>query len=156
FGVRGARGYQVPFAELDTSPKDGKVTLEELKNYYRRSGLAPVQVQAAAGQGDSDAMTEVLFKYLDRNQDGQLSREEVAGAVESLYPLDLNEDEMISRDELVPTVNPGNRLVAQPFPAVLPPPENAAVLVLGADESPMRLVQQLLQRYDRDKNQKLS
>src|SRR5262249_40881093 len=39
-----------PFAQLDAN-KDGKVTLAELKAYFRRSGFAPTQMQGDPEQG---------------------------------------------------------------------------------------------------------
>src|SRR5262249_32967939 len=95
-------GGNVPsFNELYTN-QDGKVSPEELRAYYRKSGLGAFQMRGGSGQGKSGALTESLFKYLDRNHDGKLSREELAAADEVLHRLDLDEDEMITEEELVP------------------------------------------------------
>jgi Ca2+-binding EF-hand superfamily protein len=147
-------GNVAPFAELDAD-KDGKVTRDELKAYYRRNGLGSFQVRAASGQGKSGALTEQLFKYLDTNHDGKLSREELAAAGEALHRLDLDEDEMISQDELLPNTNPygqvffggadtTNQKVTAPFH------------VLGPGEAPAGAVTALLEHFDKDKNKKLS
>ncbi len=152
-GGYGRRGSSVRFEELN--PKDGKVTREELKAYYRRSNLASMQIDLAAGQGNSDALTAALFKYLDRNGDGKLSRDEVAAAVESLHPLDLDDDEMITQDELVPNLLGFSRFFGRSY-GMTPDADMTPVMVLSPGEPVTKLVDQLLKRYDRDKNQKLN
>jgi Ca2+-binding EF-hand superfamily protein len=95
--------------------RDGKITREELADWYRRIGAAPFQVQFGdspgnggtfmtyAGQAQTlpaDALNEKLFTLLDANKDGKLSHEELNGAPEILHKLDLNEDETVSVLEL--------------------------------------------------------
>jgi Ca2+-binding EF-hand superfamily protein len=92
------------FIALDKN-KDGKVTLDELLDYYRRSGagpfqLSPVHIKVPAPNPVSDA----LFKRLDTNKDGKLSKEELANAAEVLRKLDVNDDELISAQEIVPAL----------------------------------------------------
>jgi Ca2+-binding EF-hand superfamily protein len=149
-------GGNVPsFNELDTN-KDGKVSPEELRAYYRKSGLGAFQMRGGSGQGKSGALTESLFKYLDCNHDGKLSREELAAADEVLHRLDLDEDEMITEDELVPNSNP----YANVFFGVVDPNSrdaaSPAFQVLGPGEATARVAKALLERYDKDKNSKLS
>ncbi len=148
-------GGNVPsFNELDTN-KDGKITPDELRAYYRKSGLGAFQMRGGSGQGKSGALTEALFKFLDQNHDGKLSREELAAADEVLHRLDLDEDEMITQDELVPNSNP----YANVFFGVDPNSREAAspvFQVLGPGEATTRAAKALLERYDKDKNGKLS
>jgi Ca2+-binding EF-hand superfamily protein len=140
------------FAALDRAPQDGKVSLDELKAYYRLHGVGPLQVELVPAEGSTDRANEVLFHSLDRNGDGKLSKDELLAAPESLRPLDVNEDELITEDELLSS--PAGRTVGggpRP-PAGLPVP----FLVLQPGESDERLARQLLAHYDRDRDQKLS
>jgi Ca2+-binding EF-hand superfamily protein len=148
-------GNVAPFADLDAD-KDGKVTRDELKAYYRRTGLGSFQVRAASGQGKSGALTDQLFKYLDTNGDKKLSRQELAAAEEVLHRLDLDEDEMISQEELLPNTNP----YGQVFFGVVDNGQGQKVTdafqVLGPGEAPAKAVEALLTRFDKDRNHKLS
>ena len=87
--------------ELDRRPADGKVSFEELVDYYHRHGVGGVQV-AVGRPPATDALTDALLRRLDRDGDGGVSKAEWQSAAESLHALDLNDDELISGDELVP------------------------------------------------------
>src|SRR5947209_1140691 len=82
----------VRLADLDTN-MDGKVTLDEFSAYYRRTGFGPFQVGIGPNQGASERLTDNLFKHLDLNKDGKLSKDEIGQASESLRKLDVDEDE---------------------------------------------------------------
>lgn len=95
---------------------DGKVTRAELADWYRRIGATPFQIQSGGGPQNiafvkpalvvptsslpADALNEKLFALLDADKNGKLSREELARAPAILHKLDLNEDEMVSAQEL--------------------------------------------------------
>jgi Ca2+-binding EF-hand superfamily protein len=148
-------GGNVPqFLELDAN-KDGKVTPDELKAYYRKSGLGAFQVRGGPGQGKSGALTDALFKYLDRNHDGKLSRDELAAADETLHRLDLDEDEMITEEELVPSSNAYSRVFFGPD-GNQNEPANSSFQVLAPGEATARVSKAIFDRYDKDKNGKLS
>src|SRR5262249_44009676 len=90
------------FNELDVAPKDGKVSKAELAQYYSKTGLAALRITTGSDQGTSEKLTAALFKHLDLNKDGKLSKEELAAAEISLHRLDLDEDEMLSTAEIAP------------------------------------------------------
>jgi len=146
-------------ADLDTD-KDGKVTLAELKAYYKKGGATPLHVTMGPNQGDSEALTEALFKHLDVNKDGKLSKAELAAMPERLRRLDTDDDEMISVGELVPNrFGDGGLVFASPIdfngggPAALPD----TAPFLRVDVAPAdRIARRLLTQYDKDKNGKLS
>lgn len=148
-----------PFAQLDTDPKDGKVTPAELAAYFRKFGLSAFQVNynRVYGAGDNP-LTEALFKTLDADGDGKLTRAEADAAPVVLAKLDLNEDELISEDELVPAnVNPVQaQVMMAPDTSTAYLPREAPFALLEPGESSRRVVEQLLEKYDKDKNKKLS
>jgi Ca2+-binding EF-hand superfamily protein len=152
-GIFDNPGYVAPFAELDAN-KDGKVTLDEFKAYYKKTGFGSFQLRGAAGQGKSGLMTETLFKYLDKNKDGKLSKEELAAAPEVLHRLDIDEDEMISKEELVPENNPyAGVFFGGPEQTVAASP---AFQMLAPGEPPAKLAKALLDHYDKNKDGKLT
>ena len=65
--------------------------------------LGPFRLQAGR---QAVGRTDALFDQLDRDKDGQLTRPELAAITGSLRPLDLDDNEMISADELEPFSSP--------------------------------------------------
>jgi Ca2+-binding EF-hand superfamily protein len=152
-GIFDNPGYVAPFAELDAN-KDGKVTLDEFKAYYKKTGFGSFQLRGATGQGKSGLMTETLFKYLDKNKDGKLSKDELAAAPDVLHRLDIDEDEMISKEELVPDNNPyAGVFFGGPDTGGAASP---AFQLLAPGESPAKLAKMLMERYDKNKDGKLT
>src|SRR5947209_7924576 len=78
----------------------GGVTLEAFRAYYRRSPAGALQVRWAWQPAPRDPLTDALFKHLDRDRDGKLSREELLAAPAVLNRLDLDGDEMVTPTEL--------------------------------------------------------
>ncbi len=144
--VRAATGgaAALPRADLDTNPKDGKVSLEELADVLRPA-LGPFRVQVGRLAIDRN---DALFNHLDRDKDGTLTKDELAAAVASLHRFDLDDNELIDPNELEPFSNPIAALNQDqtrrgrfaPVPAVIE---------LSADDPSFRPVRLLLKKYDK-------
>jgi Ca2+-binding EF-hand superfamily protein len=151
------------FAEVDADA-DGKITPEEFLAYYQRSVAGPVQALANPyGQfNTSEVLSEALIKALDGNKDGLLSKEELLQAPKLLARYDVNDDEVVTAQELLSGGNPYVRQVqfqrgqqpgqAPASPILLIPREASLHRVTQR----LRLAKELLNRFDKDKNQKLS
>jgi Ca2+-binding EF-hand superfamily protein len=142
-----------PFEQLDAN-KDGKVTLEEMKAYYRRSGFGPLQMDQDPDQGLAQTLTDALFLHLDQDKDGKLSREELLNAEKVLLRRDLNEDELISHGELVPGLESG-------FGQKRFGPEGGSgarlpLVVINPQEPFKKQASVILSRYDKDMDGVLS
>jgi Ca2+-binding EF-hand superfamily protein len=129
-------GMAPSLSQLDTNG-DGRVSRDELAAWFRRVGATPFQLPLAnsrvrddlyefrlkllleeeqllaatgrvgRGNADPDAVNDALFKLLDTNGDGKLSREELAAAPAVLLKRDRNDDEMVTPDEILPGAGPG-------------------------------------------------
>jgi Ca2+-binding EF-hand superfamily protein len=148
--VRLATGAALPpaRAELDVQPKDGKISIDELAEALRPI-LGPFRLQfrrLAIGR------TDALFDQLDRDKDGVLTRSELAAIGGSLRPLDLDDDEMISAEELEPFSSPVSAALQEESSdrrarfTTLPP-----VVELVAGESSLRTARLFLKKYDKGK-----
>jgi Ca2+-binding EF-hand superfamily protein len=96
----GRRQVAMNFASADTN-RDGKVSRAEFKEFYRRFGFTPVVVVALSPSAESLRLGAALFRHLDRDGDGKLSRKELADAPELLRRLDENEDERLTPVEVL-------------------------------------------------------
>jgi Ca2+-binding EF-hand superfamily protein len=150
-------GGTAPFAELDTDPKDGQVTRQELAAYYRRYGLQALRLTVENQGEQRERLTEALFKYLDVDKDGKLSRDELLRAPTSLRKLDVDDDELLTRQELLLVAN--TPVVVMPVDNAMPPGVQAtssAFLLLNPGDQPACWTDLLLKHYDKDHNHKLS
>jgi Ca2+-binding EF-hand superfamily protein len=158
----GATSLVTSFAPPQAN-RDGQVTVEELRQYYRKSGL-PFQIYVHPGQArapvlpgstrssnqspNAVALREALYRLLDADQDGRFSREELRAAPAKLLPYDADDDEMVTGQEI--SLEPdraGPRMVQVPQSAVNSRGPDSTFWVLAPGESPTQLVEQLLKRY---------
>src|SRR5262249_59617930 len=79
-----------------------KVTREAFLNYYRHAGAGALQVEWGWRPPAQDRLTDALFRQIDKDKDGFLSREELSAAHTALHQLDVDGDEMIRAFELDP------------------------------------------------------
>ncbi len=148
--VRAATGgaAALPRADLDTNPKDGKVSVEELADVLR-PGLGPFRVQIGRVAVERN---DALFNLLDSDKDGMLTKDEMGAAVTSLYRFDLDTDELIDPNELEPFSNPIAAMTQDLSPrgkfSAVPP-----VLELSAEDPSFRPVRLLLKKYDKGTGQ---
>ncbi len=161
-----ARG---PIMSALDANRDGKVTRQELADYYRKNGAPPFQFRmgggndntmggrvrllglAQTGTPSADALNERLFELLDTNKDGKLSRKELEAAPGLLMKQDADDDETVSVDEIMPTQAMGGGqgfVVVQAGDFAAPAnPSGGVVMMLHAGESRAALARQLLQHY---------
>src|SRR5262249_8949217 len=140
---------------------DGKVTRAHTVNHYRRHGLAPFHI--APSQGDPRASTpfamrapprnevnQALLKLLDTDRDGKLSRRELAAARDRFRKLDLDEDELLTPEELLPDFTPLDLGPAGAEDGDATPkhrPDRALVFLASDVRAPRDLARLLLARY---------
>src|SRR5262249_35103230 len=111
-------GTAPAWADLDLDG-DGKVTADELADFYRRAGLGGVLVGVGKPPA-TDRLTDAIIRHLDTNKDGKVDEAEWKAAPTVLGKLDKNDDELIGPGELVDrTAYPGalgSTLLAAPSP----------------------------------------
>src|SRR5262249_18671833 len=118
----------------------------------------PLHVRWAQRGGRAEPASAALWKRLDANRDGALSKAELLAAPRALAALDRDDDELVSAAELL-GVSSGE--MATPAPGTVGPAHGAAPgglpwvsLRPGGPAGP--LVGALLAAYDRDRDGKLT
>ena len=155
-GSFGANNQTVPFAAIDTN-KDGKVSKDEFRAYYRANGFSPLTFLMQNSQAaQAKQINDAIIKRLDRKGDGTLTAAKVAGLYDKLRSLDENEDEIITQAELNTKgdgiVNIGGSIYRPPTPPVVG--DNSLQQIQPGQED--ALIKSLVAKYDRDKDGKLS
>jgi Ca2+-binding EF-hand superfamily protein len=138
---------------------DGRISRAELAAYHREFSGGSVQLQPPQRTTVPPQVSDALFARLDTDKDGKLSKSELEAAAASLFQLDVDRDELLTPQELLPS------LFAPALAGVAPPPAMAAgnraasvppLFVLSTDEDRAGLAVALLTRYGQGKNSKLS
>jgi Ca2+-binding EF-hand superfamily protein len=161
-------------AALDLD-RDGKVTLAELASWYRADGFAPFSVRMTPSGAGALAMSpfggppepgpqevaDAIFKLLDRNGDGRLSKEELAAAPAVLLRLDEDQDEIITTRELVPNPKRSGNLfgAAMRMGGKRPSGANVRKILIPLPtpgQAPPDLASAMLQRYGKKSARTLS
>jgi Ca2+-binding EF-hand superfamily protein len=157
-----------PNLEPDAGPdyrkmagESGRVTRKELSAFYSLAGAGPLQVQWGGRGMEIDPRTPPLFRALDLDGNGKLSRRELEAAPRLLDRLDTNQDELVSSTELIAPDRPGVGGYVEGFPAMLPGTPHG--LLLGM---PFYLFQpggpaadlgsKLIDHYDRNGDRRLT
>jgi Ca2+-binding EF-hand superfamily protein len=151
-GAIGFPNQKVPLGQLGA--KNGKVSKEGLANYYRTNGLSPLRVSFNATPAQvAAAVTTAFYKELDANGDGKLSADEVAAAPFAFQRFDLDDDEMITQDEVAPERQGAN---IRPLGIMERGPSSGPDwLEVTPSRNAKNLAQTLMARYDKNKDRKL-
>jgi Ca2+-binding EF-hand superfamily protein len=158
--IGGPSGQTVPFANLDTN-KDGKVSKEEFRTYYRNSGFNPLRFfnqnfQARTAKQTNDA----IYRHLGLKPADQLRKIDADKLAGLMARLDENEDEMLVAAELntdgdennpYGPVQVFNGRMMQP-----PMPTDPGLIQIQATTPIANLARQLLNHYDKNKDGKLT
>jgi Ca2+-binding EF-hand superfamily protein len=159
--ISGGNAPSVPFATLDTN-KDGKVSKEEFRDYYRKNGIAGLRFYNNNYQAtQAKQINDSIYKRLDVAPTGKLTQEKLARLPDLLRPLDEDDNEMLSSQEIrfdapdpyarpVPAQKRGRRM-----PAATGPAQESGLLDIKS-MPPASLAQQVMARYDKNKDGKLS
>ncbi len=153
----GRQGPKVTMNDLDTN-KDGKVSVEEFTDYYRRNNFNELRFFVGSNAANTNRINDAILKHLGVEKDGKLTQEIVAKAPEVFLPLDKNEDEMITADEIALPLNNNRGLVFAAPPARAGPrpgPQDNGIIDLPPGQPFEGPAQRLLTTYDKDKDGKL-
>lgn len=123
----------------------------DMEQRFERIGGETVVYRQNGSTSDSDT---AVFKLLDANNDGIVDSTEMLDSVDLLLAKDSDDDECVTLDEFAPLptipVDPGVAQMEQPSKP------SATVADLLRDTNQTLLPQQLMLKYDKDRNRKLS
>jgi Ca2+-binding EF-hand superfamily protein len=166
-----------PTMDAVDTDHDGKVSRAELAAYYRKNGFVPFQFNFGTNQAfplgaaasilggprpepPVEAVGQAIFKLLDTDGDGKLSRAELEAASTVLLQRDEDDDEMIATQELVPDAGSnvgglvGMLAMGRPGAQQAPTSSPTLVPVPKPGEVPADLVRRMLERYAKGRDGK--
>ncbi|MBI3823914.1 MAG: EF-hand domain-containing protein [Planctomycetes bacterium] len=132
------------------------VGFADFVRYYDKQGVAALQVSSDPAGAYYQEVDDALFKLLDRNGDGKISKQELDDAFDVLMKLDTNDDEYVSAQEIVPGISIPFGPGAPMKPGAAPPARTNTAFYTITGDADAGLATALLARYDADKNGKLS
>jgi Ca2+-binding EF-hand superfamily protein len=136
-----------PAGEIDTDPKDGKVSLAELSRYLRETlGHDACKVQPGTGP---DGPSQSAFAQLDLDSDGVLAAAELTAAEGLIRRLDADDDETVALAELRPRDNPYAGIFDSSGPGLVPvAPDTATFVPLTTAAVRKQVARRIVARYD--------
>ena len=124
---------------------------KDMELRFERLGGETVVYRQNASSSESD---NAVFKLLDANKDGVVDATEMQDSVDLLLAKDADDDECVTLDEFAPppTTNAEQIAVAMNQPR----PATATVADLLRDTNQTLLPAEMLRKFDKDRNRKLS
>src|SRR5262245_25325086 len=138
------------FSDLTDDPRGA--TLEQLKGYYHRIGVAPWQVDWVERASPADHLDDELCKHLNPAKPEVLTRDNLKNAARLMTRLDADNDEMITAPELNTNGYAGGFKNAAPLKSRAGP----FLFLDPSDKGRNILAAALIKEYDSDHNGKLS
>lgn len=138
------------FAALAGGEKETKATRQRFIDYYLRSPAGALQIEYGWRPSSEDKPGDALFRQLDADKDGVLSRAELRNASAALRPLDGDGDEIIhvtelSRTGAYPVFVYRSAIDQQPLPKTFP------ILLVSNDTTKGKAMARLRERYGKNK-----
>lgn len=130
---------------------DLRMTPRDIEQRVASIGGETVTYRQNTAASDSDTN---VFKLLDANGDKVVDQDEMFEAVDLLLAQDLDDDECVTLEEMTPPPDP----MTTPVNVLTgtPRPTGSTVADILRDTNQTLLAAQLLQKYDKNRNQKLS
>ena len=124
---------------------------KDMEQRFERLGGETVVYRQNASSSESD---NAVFKLLDANKDGVVDAIEMQDSVDLLLAKDADDDECVTLDEFAPppTTNADQIAVAMNQPR----PATSTVADLLRDTNQTLLPAEMLRKFDKDRNRKLS